>query len=292
MSLDLQRMRDACVQHRWTVDDIDWEGEGCESPETAAALQGFLTDVVWVEYVAEPIFEAMAKNTDDPLLAEIYGHFGADERRHAEAEMQIMRRWGLLDTGEMPAPNVNIRQLHRELSVHSASLHPTILAAIIPMLELLLDGALVRFLLEATSDPVVHRAFARINKDESRHLAIDFHVLESSGRDERLLEQARYITAATTNRHILWALFFGLMPYLARARFNLEAMGLDYAKVERMLRRYVDLGDSNREIAKNPCYRVVRLYAAKLARGDFVLEGMLARLSDVVAGLPLTSRFF
>ena len=285
-------MREACESRQWSVGDIDWDAPGHADTDTAQALSGFLTDVVWVEYVAEPIFEAMASNTEDADLHAIYRSFGGDERRHADAEMAIMRRWDLLKPGEMPSPNVNIRHLHRELSRHSGALHPTILAAIIPMLELLLDGALIRFLLEATKDPIVHRAFSLINKDESRHLAVDFHVLESSGRDERFLEQARYITSAATNRHILWALFFGLMPYLARARFNLEAMGLEYSRVQRMLRRYVDLGNGNAEIAKNPCYKVVRLYAAKLARGDFLIEELLARLSDAVASLPLRSRFF
>ena len=290
--MDLARMRRACEDFQWSVDDVDWDAPGHADRATAESLRGFLSDVVWVEYVAEPIFTAMADNVTDPDLQAIYRSFSADERRHADAELELMVRWGLLRRGEMPSPNVNIRTLHRQLSKHSAAIHPSVLVAVIPMLELLLDGALIRFLMEASDDPVLHSAFARINRDESRHLAVDFYVLETDAQQYSTLGHARNIVSTVTNRHILWALFFGFIPYLGRARLNLEAMGLDYANVRRMLRRYVDLGDDNPAIARNPCYRAVRLYAAKLARGDFVLEDMLARLSDAVAKVGRPSRFF
>lgn len=46
-----------------------------------------------------------------------------------------------------------------------------ILGAVIPMLEVALDGALCTFLLETVDDPVCHQAFELINGDEARHLA-------------------------------------------------------------------------------------------------------------------------
>ena len=189
--MDLIRMRQACEDYQWSLDDVDWAGPGCADRETARSLEGFLSDVVWVEYVAEPIFEEMANHSVDPNLQAIYRSFSADERRHADAELKLMQRWGLLNPGEMPTPNVNIRTLHHQLARHSAAVHPSILVAIMPMLELLLDGALIRFLMEATDDPVMHSAFARINKDESRHLAVDFYMLQADAEEKSALDHAR-----------------------------------------------------------------------------------------------------
>ena len=51
----------------------------------------------------------MAKKAADPTLAEIYRYFHAEEQRHANAELALMRRWGMLDGDEMPEPNINIK---------------------------------------------------------------------------------------------------------------------------------------------------------------------------------------
>ncbi len=37
------------------------------------------------------------------------------------------------------------------------------------MLEVALDGALLKFLLDEVDDPVCHQVFEKINNDESRH---------------------------------------------------------------------------------------------------------------------------
>ena len=282
--MDLARMKAKCDRLQWSLDDIDWDGPGKLPPEEAKRLEGFLGDVVWIEYIAQPIFQAMAKNVTDPVLRAIYESFAEDERRHAEAEMEVMHRWGLLKRGTMPSPNINIRVLFDQLSKHSHELHPSILSSIIPVLELVLDGALIRYLSEAVDDPVFHQAFDLINRDESRHLAIDYHVLAQCGSDASMGWHARNISTAVINPHILLALTFGLMPLLARAWDNLEHMGMDLNLVKKMLRRYVDLGDSDKGVARNPCYRVVRRYAAHLERGELRFERLLVELSDAVAG--------
>ena len=282
--MDLARMKAKCARLQWSLDEIDWDAPGRISQSEAARLEGFLGDVVWIEYIAQPIFQAMARNVEDEDLREIYESFARDERRHAEAEMELMHRWGLLKRGMMPSPNLNIRVLFDQLSKHCHELHPSILSSIIPVLELVLDGALIRYLSEAVDDPVFHRAFDLINRDESRHLAIDFHVLSQCGQDASMGWHARNISGALINPHILMAFIFGLMPYLARAWNNLAYMGMDLKLVKKMLRRYVDLGDSDAGVARNPCYRVVRRYAAHLERGELRFEHFLVELSDAVAG--------
>ena len=44
--------------------------------------------------------------------------------------------------------------------------------------ELILDVALLRSLDDYVADETTHAAMERINRDESRHIAVDFHMFE------------------------------------------------------------------------------------------------------------------
>src|SRR5271166_5799317 len=83
------------------------------SDEFRPRLKAFMADLCWIENVGARGFAAMAKKAPDPTLAEIYRYFHAEEQRHANAELALMKRWGLLDDGELPEPNVNIRLASR-----------------------------------------------------------------------------------------------------------------------------------------------------------------------------------
>src|SRR5262249_28775175 len=116
-------------------------------------------------------------------LKEIYTYFHAEEQRHANAELALMRRWGMLQDGKLPEPNINIRLAVQVLDRNADDLPLSILGTIIPLLEVGLDGALLKFLLDEVEDPVCHAVFEKINADESRHLAVDFWVLDLIGHD-------------------------------------------------------------------------------------------------------------
>ena len=75
---------------------------------------------------------------------------------------------------------------------------------------------------------------------------------------------------------------------MARARGNLASFGMDFTLIRKMLRRYIDLGESNAEIRKNPVFRAVRVYARKLEREDYRLEDALLRLSDAFSNLTVS----
>ena len=68
-----------------------------------------MADLCWIENIGARGFSALAKKAPNPTLAEIYRYFHAEEQRHANAELALMKRWGMLDDGEIPEPNVNIR---------------------------------------------------------------------------------------------------------------------------------------------------------------------------------------
>src|SRR5579875_2627790 len=74
------------------------------------------------------------------------------------------RQWAL-DDGEMPQPNVNIRLAMQWLDTYADGMSLSILGTVIPMLEVALDGALLKFLLDEVDDPVCHQVFEKINND-------------------------------------------------------------------------------------------------------------------------------
>ena len=78
-----------------------------------------------------------------------------------------MKRWGMLDDSEdleMPEPNVNIRLAMDWLDRYADDMSLSVLGTVIPMLEVALDGALLKFLLEEVDDPVCHQVFEKIDE--------------------------------------------------------------------------------------------------------------------------------
>ena len=60
----------------------------------------------------------------------------------------------MLDEGELPEPSVNIRLAIEWLDRYSDDMPLSVLGTVIPMLEVALDGALLKFLLDTVEDPV------------------------------------------------------------------------------------------------------------------------------------------
>src|SRR2546423_5059121 len=94
-----------------------------------------------------------------------------------------MVRWGMLGPGQRPEPNPNARVAIEFLQQHGRDIPFSVYAAVLPMFEIALDGALLQFLTASVEDPVCHRVFEKVNRDEARHLAVDFHTLEVLGQE-------------------------------------------------------------------------------------------------------------
>ena len=111
MAIDMDVMLAKIKDRQWALADIDWDAPGAEtiSDELRPKLKAFMADLCWIENVGARGFAALAKKAPTPTIAEIYRYFHAEEQRHANAELALMKRWGMLDDGEMPEPNINIR---------------------------------------------------------------------------------------------------------------------------------------------------------------------------------------
>lgn len=261
MPLVLEDMLEKIKDRQWALVDVDWDAPGAEliTDEQRPRLRAFMADLVWIENIGARGFAALAKKAPDPTLAEIYRYFHAEEQKHANAELALMRRWGMLEDDEVPEPNVNVRLAIEWLDRYSDSVSLSLLGTVIPMLEVALDGALLKFLLDEVADPVCHQAFQKINADESRHLAVDFHVLDMLGnaRLRRLLiETAGSVVRPST---LIGVLMY--IPRLNKIRDEIVAMGLREERLYDAMMRFTTVGERSSATRRLLTYQVLKRHA-------------------------------
>ncbi|GAB19466.1 hypothetical protein GOEFS_086_00360 [Gordonia effusa NBRC 100432] len=257
MAMDLDNMLTKIKDRQWALADIDWDAPGAEliDPELHAKLKPFLSDLMWIENVGARGFAAMAKKAPTPTLKSIYEHFHAEEQKHANAELALMRRWGMLDGDEIPSPNVNVQLVINWLDKHSDGMSLSFLGTVIPMLEVALDGALIKFITDEVKDPVAQEVFKRINSDESRHLAVDFEVMDILGH-----ASTRKLAIDFVGGWVNPSLLVGLlsyMPLLNKMRDNIVAMGVDEQRLYGAMKRYKSVGERSEYARRLPMFRLV-----------------------------------
>ena len=286
MQLDEARMLARIKSSQWALADIDWDAPGrelvTENAELYPKLKAFMADLMWIEHVGARGFAAMARKAPNETLAEIYRYFHAEEQKHANAEMALMKRWGMLEGDELPEPNINIRLVVEWLDTYADKMPLSVLGSVIPMLEITLDGALAKFLLDTVEDPVCHAVFRHINEDESRHLGVDFHVLEKLGHGPLYRQGLEFVARMIDPRLLLGIAAY--LPLLNKMRDNLVELGLKEEKLYDAVRKYERVGGT-RGGRRNPWFRLIS------RQGRWVIDrGVRAYHVPVDALVKLTAR--
>lgn len=256
-AIDLEKMLVKIKSTQWALADIDWDAPGAEliTPAQWPKLKAFMSDLMWIEHVGARGFAALAKVAPNDTLREIYTYFHAEEQRHANAEMALMRRWGMLEGDEIPEPNTNLRLVIEWLDRYSDDMPLEVLGSVIPMLEIALDGALCKFLLDTVKDPVCHQAFEKINDDESRHLGVGFTVLEMQGHGE--LYKLAIRAAGTLMRPTLILGILSYLPLLNKMRDNIVEMGLPEESLYKVMKKFETIGGRTEDGRRNPWYQII-----------------------------------
>ncbi|MBT2269841.1 ferritin-like domain-containing protein [Rhodococcus erythropolis] len=268
MSFDFDDMLHKIKDRQWALADIDWDAPGAEtiSPELHAKLKPFMSDLMWIENVGARGFAAMALKAPTQPLKEIYQYFHAEEQKHANAELALMRRWGMLDGDKMPEPNINVKLVIDWLDKHSDGLSLSVLGTVIPMLEVALDGALVKFIMDEIEDPVCQAVFKKINADESRHLAVDFAVIEMLGHST-----TRKLVVETAGAWMNPALIIGTLryiPLLNKMRDNIVDMGVNEERLYTAMKRFKSVGERSPKALRVPMYRFVKWHSDMVVNRD------------------------
>lgn len=265
-SIDLEKMLVKIKSTQWALADIDWDAPGAEliTDEQWPQLKAFMADLMWIEHVGARAFAAMAKKAPTDTLREIYTYFHAEEQRHANAEMALMKRWGMLEGDEIPEPNINLRLVIEWLDRYADEMPVYVLGTVVPMLEVALDGALCTFLLETVDDPVCHQAFEKINDDESRHLGVGFSVMEMQGRGKTFIKLTQMVAPLLDPRLLLGIASY--FPLLNKMRDNIMAMGLPEEKLYNAMRKFEKIGGRTADGRRNPWYQIISRH------GRFVID--------------------
>jgi hypothetical protein len=189
--MDLSRMLDKCIRDQWSIDDLDWTLPPPALPrDKEEAVVQYFVDMAGIERLAGALFTVQRDNTIDPTLNKIFSTFVADEKRHAAVAARLATHYDVnhYRTYTESASLTKFRP-HFLRVVQQTS--PEIANAYITAGELILDVALLRSLDDYVADDMSHRAMHLINRDESRHIAIDFHMTEVYASDDYLAAARR-----------------------------------------------------------------------------------------------------
>lgn len=287
MAFDYGDMLATIKDKQWALADIDWDATGADTitDEQRPKLKAFMSDLVWIENVGARGFAALVKKAPFDELKHIYEYFHAEEQRHANAELALMRRWGMIDDNEMPLPNNNIRLVIDWLDRYSDGLPLSALGTVIPALETALDGALVKFLLDEVRDPLCHEVFRHINSDESRHLAVGFQVLDMLGAGPM-----RKIVIESAATLIQPSLMLGLLvysPLLTRMITNVSAMGLSEKKLHNAIRRFEKAGERSPATRRLPAFHIARFHFDLALEHRQPFQFIAEQMGVVIDHLPM-----
>ena len=261
-TIDLDKMLAKIKSSEWALAEIDWDAPGADriTPEQWPKLKAFMADLMWIEHVGARGFAAMAKNAPTDTLREIYTYFHAEEQRHANAEMALMKRWGMLDSEtELPEPSKNLRLVIEWLDTYADKMPFYVLGAVIPMLEIALDGALCKFLLDTVDDPVCHQAFDKINADEARHLGVGFHVMEMQGHGRTKIQLMKMVLPLVDPRLLIGILIY--LPLLNKMRDNIVKLGLPEKRLYDVMKKFGQIGGRTAEGRRNPWFRIIHMHS-------------------------------
>ncbi len=287
-AVDLGRMLDKCRRDQWRIEDLDWTLEPRPmSREREELVVQYFTDMAAIERLAKALFEQQRSRVSDPTLRKIFSTFIVDEERHAQVAERL-------------AAHYNVHRYRRfESSETLTKFRPHFLAAVeavsaeianvyITGGELLLDIALLRSIDDYVDDEMSKRAMRLINRDESRHIAIDYYMVEyyaSPAYQSWLATQP----SPTLREHAKATWVIGNLLFHARPFFNdvfMTPIGVcdpSGQRIREAMKR-LQLISQRPEVAKRPfsafINRLRTLYHSPLVGPLF--GGLLAR----VAGVP------
>lgn len=183
MPVDLDRMLESCRRDQWSVGDLDWSRKPREmSRDDEMKIVQLFTDMSGIERLAGALFREQERRVSDPRLKAIFVTFVKDEVRHSHAAQMLADFYDVHHYKEYRQSDSLAR--FAPVFVDAVRyLSDDVANAYIVSGELILDIALLRSIDDFVDDDMSHAAMALINRDESRHIAVDYHMAEYYGSD-------------------------------------------------------------------------------------------------------------
>lgn len=203
-NIDLDRLLEASRKGQWSLADVDWGGalpkaESGEDEQCRYEAALLLLYLSGLERQAARIFDLCSRHVTDSRAQEIYKLFVRDEERHADAEIRLAERLGYSwDTA--PLALSKAFEAYETVWESEAPLMFDFASAEIILFELGLDSVTIPLIKSVFSDPLHDEVLRRIDIDESRHLAMDYWLLEQRGREAKEEQRKRQEAGPTKDR--------------------------------------------------------------------------------------------
>jgi len=217
-------MLQMCRVGQWSVGDLDWsQTPRPMSEDDERSVVQYFTDMAQIERLAGALFVEQQRRVADPVLKEIYASFVLDEMRHSHVAQMLADHY---DVHRFKTYRVSpsLERFFPHFVDAIRHLADDVANAYITSGELILDIALLRSIDDFVADPLSAQAMELINRDESRHIAIDYYMVgvytsaeyQSSRQPKKSLAElavaARTFAAMTVwGRPFFRDVFFGPM---------------------------------------------------------------------------------
>lgn len=171
-------MLEKCRRDQWKITDLDWSAPPRPmSRDDEEAICQLFTDMAEIERLAGALFREQERRAQDPTLRAIFKTFIADEIRHAETAERLARYYDV-HKYRIYRQSETLRAFAPHFVAAIRLLADDVANAYVTAGELMLDIALLRSINDYVADPMSAAAMRLINRDESRHIAIDYHMVE------------------------------------------------------------------------------------------------------------------
>jgi hypothetical protein len=176
--MDLQVMLEKCRRDQWKVTDLDWTQKPRPmSKDDEIAIVQYFTDMAEIERLAGALFKEQERRVQDETLQKIFKTFIVDEIRHAECAERLARFYDVHHYRDYRRSEA-LTKFAPHFLEGIRHLSDDIANAYVTAGELMLDIALLRSIDDYVADGMSAQAMRLINRDESRHIAIDYHMVE------------------------------------------------------------------------------------------------------------------
>ena len=184
-------MLERCRRDQWKVSDVDLSKAPRElSEQDEIAVCQLFTDMSVIERLAGALFLEQARRTDDAVLHDIFETFVVDEVRHAQMAQMLADYYDRRHL-RVYRPSPALTRFFDHFVTAVTGLDDDVANTYITAGELILDIALLRSINDYVSDEASDRAMRLINRDESRHIAIDYHMVGYYASEEWTERRAR-----------------------------------------------------------------------------------------------------
>lgn len=285
--MNLERMLDKCRREQWNVGDLDWsQVPRPMSKDEEMAIVQYFTDMAGIERLAGALFLEQERRAESPVLKEIFRTFVKDEIRHAHTAQMLADHYDVHHYKTYEA-SPSLRKFAPYFINAIKYLSPEIANAYITCGELMLDIALLRSLNDHVSDRMSQQAMNLINRDESRHIAIDYHMVDYYSSDayqdnlrkapsRKLEEQVAALSAFA-------GVVFYARPFFQDVFFRPMQMVDPEGKRLREAFKRIQLLSAKPGVAASPFTKFLRV--VQTLYGNPILRKTLGPLLERVAGV-------